>query len=368
MKRKFAVLPYTLFLLCSLLGLFSSCAQDGDGAIPVMPNGESIEGKGYFLGATLDSGKTIHLISDTLYLTLSQIWSFSNCSLVSIDLGSHVDDSVLVYSPTFDIKVNTKDCPAPLYRPDTTFKLMLDAPATVSQILVKNESDSLLDTIMLRRGKLQKDTFRIYIDSAFGDAYSLPLRTKESPSFLRVLDSLTPRVFYWRSIRGNCTMRIDMCDSVVADTIYPTYWNLNDTVLVPVRKACALGDSLYCVDSKWEYDSTAVGKVVSRPDTIWHTSTYYVEEIPECGTLSSYSYSSFSLGGKSLLIREVFEPDESERACGPSSKKDWVAYNIKTGALVNDDDDGMSVDSLYKIWKSATVAPDTLVVDTTESK
>ena len=372
MMRKFAVLPCIFVLLFSLMGFFASCTQDGDGPLAVMPNGQSVDGKGYFLGASLDSGRALHVLSDTLYLTLSQIWSFSNCSLRSINLGMGVEDSVLVFSPVIDIKVNTDDCPAPMYRPDTTFKLMLDdvVPSQVSQIIVKNDVDSVLDTIMLRRGSLHLDSFQIYIDSAFGEASSLPLRTKESPSILRVLDSLTPRVFYWRSLPGNCTMRVDMCDSTVADTLYPSSWKLNDTVLVPVRYACALGDSVYCLDSKWEYDSTAVGKVNSRPDTIWHTTSYYVEEISKCGTVSSYSYARLSPGATMLLVREVFEPDESERACGPSSKKDWIAYNLSTQELVEDrdDEDGLTVDSLYKIWKSATVAADTLVVDTTESK
>ena len=370
MKCKFAILPCTLFLLCSLMGLLASCAQDGDGALPVMPNGESVEGKGYFLGATLDSGKVIHLDSDTLYLTLSKIWSFSDCSLKSIDLGKRYEGSDLIFSPVVNIKVNTDDCPAPLYRTDTTFKLVLDdVPAEVSKVLVRNDTDSLMDTIMYRRGELQKDSFWIYVDTAFGNTYSLPLRTKESPSFLRVLDSLTPRTFYWRTLRSNCTMRVDMCDSVVADTLFPSSWNVDDTVLVPVRRACALGDSVYCLSSKWENDSSAVGKVNVRPDTIWHTSLYYVEEIPECGTVSYYTYSGFVLGSKTLLVRELFKPDESELSCGPSSKKDWIAYNLSTGRIVVDDEEnGISVDSLYKIWKSATVAADTLVADTTESK
>ena len=370
MMRKFAVLPYTIVLLFSLMGLLSSCTQDGDGALPVMPNGKSVEGEGYFLGASLDSGKVVHLVSDTLYLTLSQIWSFSNCSLASIDLGMSVDDSLVVFSPNVKIKVNTDDCPAPMYRPDSTFKVLLgdDLPSQVSKIIVKNDADSLLDSIKLRRGSLSLDTFAIYIDSSFGLASSLPLRTKDSPSVLQVLDSLTPQTFYWRTLQANCLMRVDMCDSVVADTIYPTSWKADDTVLVPVRYACAFEDSTYCLDSKWEYDSTALGKVNVRLDTVWHTSTYYVEDIPKCGMISTFTYSNFGLGRKAYFIRELFEPGKNEVACGPSTKKDWSAFNLSTGDLVEESEDGISIDSLYEIWKSATVAPDTLVVDTTESK
>lgn len=375
MKRSLAALSCTIFLLFSLTGFFASCTQDGDGPLSVMPNGESVEGSGFFLAATLDSGKLIHLVSDTLYITLSKIWSFSDCSLKSINMHYGSEDSLFVISPEVNIKVNTEDCPSPMYRPDTVFKLMLGdvIPSEITKAVVKNDADSILDSIMLRRGKFVLDTFKIYIDSSFNDVTALPLRTKDSPSILRVLDSLTPQKFYWRTLRAKCTMRVDMCDSVVADTLYPDSWNVNDTVLVPVRYSCASEDSVYCLESKWVYDSTALGKVQTRPDTIWHTSTYYVEEIPECGTMNRYTYYNFFLGGKVNFIRELLEPDESEMACGPSSKKDWVAYDLVTNVLVQDREDGISVDSLFNIWKSATVAPDTLLVDslaadTTESK
>lgn len=365
--KRVALIPF--YLLFTLAPFLVSCAQDGDGPLPVMPNGESVEGDGYFLGATLDSGKTIHLISDTLFVTLSKIWSFSNCSLTSIDLNYSFDDSVLVFSPKVKIKVDTDDCPSPMYRPDSTFTMLTDdVSEKITKIVVKNDADSLLDSIMLRRGKLELDTFRIFMDSAFTEPESLPLRTKESPSILRMLDSLTPQKFHWRTLRANCTMRVDMCNDVVADTVYPTFWKTSDTALVPVRYACASEDSTYCLDSKWEYDSTALGKVMERLDTIWHTSTYYVEEIPSCAMVNGFSHSAFYYDGKMAFLRELFVPDESERSCGPATKKDWVAINLTTDSLVVESEDRISVDSLYKVWKSATVASDTLNADSTESK
>ena len=360
-------------LLVSQLALLSSCAQDGDGPLDVMPNGQSVEGKGFFEGASLDSGKTIHLVSDTLYITLSKIWSFSNCSLTSIDLNYSFEDSVVVFAPTVNIKMNTEDCPSPMYRPDSTFKMLTNGVSSnFAKIVVKNDVDSLLDSIMLRRGILELDTFRIFVDSAFADPMSLPLRTKESPSVLRVLDSLTPQTFHWRTLRANCTMRVDKCDEVVADTIYPSSWSENDTALVPVRYACASSDSTYCLSSKWEYDSTALGKVMVRLDTVWHTSTYYVEKIPKCAMLNGFLYSGFTYGAKTTFVRELFVPDESERSCGPSTKVDWVAYRLDKNALVleseDDEESSVDIDSLYNIWKSATVANDTLRTDSTESK
>ena len=371
MNRKFATF-FPIYLLSLLMAFFASCAQDGDGPLDVMPNGERVEGNGYFLSATLDSGKTLHLITDTLYVTLSQIWSFSNCSLTSIDLNERVSDSLFVIAPTISIKVNTDDCPAPMYRPDTTFKMLLkDLPAQVTNVIVKNDVDSLLDSIKLRRGTLERDTFSIFIDSAFAVHDSLPLRTKDSPSILRVLDSITPQKFFWRTLRANCSMRVDMCNDVVADTIYPSSWIENDTALVPVRYACASSDSVYCLNTKWEYDSTALGKVNERLDTIWHTSTYYVEDIPSCALVNGFLYSGFAYKNKATFVREFFVPDESERSCGPSTKKDWVAYRLESNKILTEGDDGENktqIDSLYKVWKSATVAPDTLRADTTESK
>lgn len=371
MKRKFAAI-FPVYLLSLLMAFFASCAQDGDGPLDVMPNGERIEGNGYFLAAVLDSGKTLHLISDTLYVTLSQIWSFSNCSLTSIDLNESVNDSVLVIAPKIEIKVNPDDCPAPMFRPDTTFKMVLkDLPSQVTNVIVKNDVDSLLDSIMLRRGKLERDTFRIFIDSAFAVHDSLPLRTKESPSVLRVLDSITPQKFFWRTLRANCSMRVDMCSDVVADTIYPKSWNVKDTALVPVRYACASADSVYCLNTKWEYDSAALGKVNERLDTIWHMSTYYVENIPSCAMMNNFAYGGFAYNSKATFVRELFVPSEDERSCGPSTKKDWIAYRLESNNILKNSDDGENktqIDSLYKVWKSATVAPDTLRTDTTESK
>ena len=372
MKRSFAALARTFFLLFALTGFFASCTQDGDGPLSVMPDGSSEEATGFVLAATLDSGKLVHLLSDTLYIHLSKIWSFSDCSLKSLNMHYGSEDSLFLITPEVNIKVNPEDCPAPMYRPDTVFKLLLGdvVPSEITQIVVKNDADSILDSIMLRRGKFVLDTFKIYIDSSFNDMASLPLRTKESPSILRVLDSLTPQVFYWRILPAKCEMRVDMCDSIVADTIYPSSWNVEDTALVPLRYSCASEDSVYCLDSKWVDDSTALGKVNVRPDTVWHTSIYYVEEVPECAMMSRYSYYNLSWGSYAYFIRELVVPDETEKSCGPSSKKDWMAYNLSTNELVQDreDEDGPQVDSLYQIWKSATVAPDTLLADTTESK
>ena len=368
MKRKSAIILFSILL--PLMMLFAGCSHDGDGPLDVMPGGEAVEGNGFFLAATLDSGKSLHLISDTLYVTLSKIWSFSNCSLASIDLDGDYVESELVISPKVSIKVNTEDCPSPMYRPDTTFKMVLpeNVPSEVTDIVVKNDTDSLIASIKLRRGKIVTDTFHIFVDSAFAIMDSLPLRTKETPSVLRVLDSITPQKFYWRTLRANCTMRVDMCNKVVPDTLYPDNWSLDDTVLVPVRYACASVDSMYCLKDKWEYDSTALGKVKERLDTIWHTNLYYIEKIPKCAWVETFRYSGFVLGEKMTFFRSMFVPGDDEISCGPSTKMDWFVYNLSTNDIVlenEDEEDNVNfVDSLFGVWKSATVARDTVVIDT----
>lgn len=372
MKRRFAMLFRSFGLLSLLMALLASCAQDGDGPLDVMPNGKSVDGEGFFEAAMLDSGKTLHLISDTLYITLSKIWSFSDCSLSSIDLNYSFEDSLIVFAPTVKIKVNTEDCPSPMYRPDTTFRMLTnEVPENITNIVVKNDADSLLDDIMLRRGKIQRDTVRIFVDSAFAKTASFPLRTKDSPSVVRVLDSISTQKFYWRTLRANCAMRVDMCDSVVADTIYPSTWNVNDTALVPVHYACASEDSTYCLKTKWEYDSTALGKVNARPDTTWYISTYYIENIPSCAMMTDFVIYGFSYNNKATFVRELFVPDERERSCGPSTKKDWVAYRLESNTILMEGAEGENkdvIDSLYKVWKSAAIAPDTLRTDSTEKK
>jgi hypothetical protein len=48
-----------------------------------------------------------------------------------------------------------------------------------------------------------------------------------------------------------------------------------------------------------------------------------------------------------------------------------VAYRIESNKILMEGEEGENktqIDSLYKVWKSAPVAPDTLRADSTESK
>lgn len=357
-----------LWILCAAL-FFVGCEKGTDGPLKVSEDDFSYDGDGFFAYARLDSGKTIHLSKDTLYLDMGKMYTFSNCALKDINLSFNKVDSVLWIAPTLSIHATAEDCAAPFYRPDTTLKMQLTSEQMkgVGVIKVKNDADTALDSIILRRGNIKKDTFYVYLDSSFADPHAYPLRTKDQkngkdvPTILRVLDSLTPRVFYWRTMKSTCTHRVDVCDETNADTIYPTSWKINDTNLVPVHYSCADSELTYCINSKWENDSTALGKVQDRPDTIWHYSTYYTEKIPECGTYGSFAISNFTVGNRARFIRELFTPDDEETFCGPNSKKDWMVYSLSAGGMVTDSDSVTVLDTLSKIWNDATVAPDTLI-------
>jgi len=347
----------SLVAVFAALVLLSACSRDDDGSIPVSSGDDSFSGSGFFREAVFDSGSFIHLVSDTLFLNLDSLWTFSNCALKDIEIDTEKRDSAFVIYPKILIESDGSDCPSPYLHPDTTLALVFERETLegASVAFVENDEGRVLDSIVLRRGEFVLDTFKIYVDSLFDSVHKYPLRSEGSPSLLRVLDSLTPRVFFWKAMKSDCELRIDMCDSVVSDTIFPSSWSLSDTALVPIRKACALDDSVYCVSNRWVNDSASLGEVIERADTLWHASFYYVEEIPECATMNSFTRGAISLGSKLTVTRQMFVPDEDETACGPSALKDVYIYDIGRGYAYPD---SLDADSLYGIWKSATVIPD----------
>ncbi|MCQ2062559.1 MAG: hypothetical protein MJY99_04390 [Fibrobacter sp.] len=344
-----------IMALLLLPALWVSCSQDDDGPISLTDSGESFAGEGYFLRAQLDSGKSVYLVGDTLFLYMDSIWSFSNCSLERIKLEREINDSTLMIAPKIMLNVTGENCPAPFFRPETTVKITITENVLegVKRISVKNNRDSVLDSIAVRKGKMSKDTFSIFIDTAFASVKKKALRTKGDPSIFRMLDSLTPRTYYWRPMKSICESRVDNCDSVVSDTIFPTYWYLSDTMLVPIRTACADSDEVYCISTKWKNDSTSLGKVQERLDTLWHTSTYYIETIPECATVDRFAMSAMNMGKKMTISRDLYKFDKSETSCGPSTRKDLFIYDIGRNFAVADTVD---VDSLVKKWNKAKTA------------
>lgn len=354
------VLPVSILLaLLATLVAVSACTQSEDGPLEVSREKVEYVRDGYYLRPLLDSGKSIHLVQDTLYLYMDSVWTYSNCALKSITLDRRKEDTTYYIKPLFHLKPTSDDCPSPFYRPSMLRKIVFgeDELEGISQIVVANTYDSVFDTIAVRRGSISLDTFSIYVDSVFNFKDSLPLRTKGSPSFLKVLDSITPQEFYWRPMKSKCKMKITECDSLIADTLFPTAWKLNDTLLVPVRQACADSDDVYCMSSYWENDSSALGEVHVHRDTVWNTSTFLVESVPACATYDRYTYKLMQVGYTGTFVRELFSPNESETACGPLTRDSWMAIRLSNGKMVVDNDSLVMADSLYKLWKKAKVAP-----------
>lgn len=357
--RKIMRLNVSVFcLLCMMLGTLA-CTQSEDGPLEISRENTDFRGEGFFLNAVLDSSRTIHLSKDTLYITMDSVWSYSNCALSAINLGIDVGDTILYVKPQILLNAGTRDCASPAFRPDTVLKVPFEKHMLegIRQIVAVNTDGKFLDTVNVRHGKMSLDTFGIYIDSMFKSHENLPLRTKGSPSYLKVLDSITPLEFYWRPMKSNCEMQISQCDSVVYDTLFPSQWRLNDTILVPVRKACADSDDVYCANAYWKNDSSSLGAVRIHLDTVWNTSSYIVESIPECGTYDGFTYNLFDVGYKGQFVRNLFSPDDDEVSCGPASRKDWMIIDAAHGTIVSEQDSLKNIGNLYKIWKKAKVAP-----------
>ena len=349
LKKSFTAFAAFAVVCTAFFGVVA-CTQDSDGPIPLTPDGESFEGDGFFRKAVLDSGAFIHLVSDTLYLDIDSLWTFSNCALQSIEIEESVEDESFVLSPVISLKSDGEDCPSPYNHPDTTMKILLDKDKVsgLSVLRVRNDEGRVLDTILLRRGKFELDTISIKVDSLFDSVSALPLRTKGSPSILKVLDSLTPRVFYWRPMKSECTLPVDVCGEVRNDTIFPTTWRTGDTALVPIHTACADTDSVYCSETRWKNDSSSVGDVQEHADTLWHTSIYYIEKIPECATMNSFVHDAYGVGKNMKFVRELMVPDDSETACGPSPLREAFIYDLGRNQIFPDT---LDADSLYKVWE-----------------
>lgn len=356
--RHLRLIIFALAMLAVMLAI-PSCTQSEDGPLNITNEEVSFAREGYFLRPQLDSGKSIYLVGDTLHIKMDSAWTYSNCALRSITYDTSTVDTVFNLKPILNLKSNFGDCPSPYYRKDLTSRLILNESRMggITMIVMPNTYDSVYDTISVRRGSISLDTFSIYVDSIFNTHDSLPLRTKGSPSLLKVLDSITPLSYYWRAMKSKCEMKISDCDSTVSDTLFPTTWTLGDTLLVPVRTACADSDEVYCAASYWKNDSSSLGPVMEHRDTTWNTTRYLVESVPDCGTYDRYSSKLMVAGYTGTFIRELFTPNENDISCGPITREKWIAINLSNGKIVQDSDSLTIAEKLYEEWKKAKVAP-----------
>lgn len=333
--------------------LICACSESDDGPIPLFPNGILGEREGYLLSASLDSGRSIHLKSDTLAVFLDSIWSLADCYLENIFLEERIEDTILILHPKVEFSISEKDCAAPLYRPDTTLYLLPSSSwKNIREIRIENTDGIPQDTITLRAGKFLSDTFSIYIDTTFSSPYAWPRRTPELPSIMRALDSLEERKFYWRTIPSTCKHIIDTCQTV-PDTAFPSNWSLRDTNLVPLRVACEDSTLRYCLLRDWENDSSKAGELRERLDTLWFSSWYLVSSIPKCGTIVDLFRWSVFPGGTFVGMQKAFSP-ESMSECFLRETDTLAVFHLGTNSLIS------NADSLLDIFFEAGLGRDTL--------
>ncbi|MDR1759592.1 MAG: hypothetical protein LBR60_03590 [Fibrobacter sp.] len=351
-------IPAFLFLLFFL----GSCSMPDDGPIPIYSDGDQYEGTGFVLSASLDSGNKIHLIRDTLHLQLSEIWSLANCYLEEIVLEETIQDTLLILTPQIKIRTEPNDCPSPLFRPDTILRLPVkDSWRSVKTIYVeglpRNQLDpssgdtaSVKDSIWLRSGTFTRDSLMIYTDSLFANPRHFPRRTTGDTSLLRVADTLWENTYYWRTVQAHCTRIVNECENLLADTIFPVSWPLQDTIWVPIRKRCADSTLVYCPAAYWVLDSASLGSIRERKDTTWVYSSYFIQKIPECATFNQTHLSSLTPGRYWTGIVDVFTPDAVETTCGPSSLPGWEIIDLQDLTEIRDT---AKAESLLDEWKLA---------------
>lgn len=330
-----------------------ACSQSDDGPIPLYPDSMSGTRDGYLLRARLDSGRVVHLRSDTLAVELDSIWTLANCFLKELSLTNSADDTILNLNPKVLLEINDKDCATPLYRPDTNLYLEpRDEWKKYREIRVYDSDGELEDSIALRSGKYVNDSLEIYIDSTFADFYELPRRTAGTPAIMRTVDSLKERTFYWRALPAKCAYVIDTCETV-ADTVYPSSWSKLDTNLVLLRKECADTTLRYCLNRDWEYDTAKVGAVQERLDTLWYTTWYLKFKVPKCGVVNRAKYGNTAIRAYFRATQEIFDP-ESDGECYSDISSEYSVMRLDSGTILQ------NPDSILAIFDTATVGRDTL--------
>lgn len=331
---------FKILLLLSLL--FFGCSHENDGPIPLYTEDDVLAlGEGFFYSGSLDFNYPIHLLDDSLVVYLDSIWTFSNCSLSEIQFdASLVKDTLLFLTPRFIIEPSSKDCAAPLFRPETTLYFSLDSYEHVREIRLLNTKEKELDSIMVRHGSFLKEIQTFYIDSAIANPALWPYRiSNDSAGILRVLDSMKVQSFYWKSIATECAKIHDDCgDSLLLDTLFPaSRWNPKDTALVPVIRVCEDTSKTFCADKDWVYDSLKTGKLRIERDTSKYTSLYYIASIDSCTELISLTaLSSFSLKTNFGLQTDLFIPSSQETYCDEEVIPSKIIYNLSLMESVQD--------------------------------
>lgn len=336
-----------------IAALVASCSQDDDGPISIYPDGMSGKEQGFLKSAALDSGRLVHLRSDSLPVKIDSMWTLANCFLKNVRFEESTNDSVLVLHPRVDLEIVGKDCAAPEFYPETTLYLQPSGSwKNVRQVLVYDSDDNLEDSIAMRSGKFIKDTLEIYIDSTFANFYELPRRTADVPAMMRAVDSSKQRVFYWRAMESSCSYVINDCETV-PDTLYPSTWSRIDTNLVPIRAVCKDTTLRYCNARDWQNDTTKLSELYEHLDTLWYSTWYLVFKIPKCGVVNKAQYGNPSPKRKFTATQEIFAP-ATDQNCFSDISSELSVYRLDSGKVM------LYPDSILGIFNTAPVGRDTL--------
>lgn len=347
---------FKILLLLSLL-LFG-CSLENDGPISIYEDDDLLAfGDGFFYAGALDTNEPIHLYHDSLSIFLDSIWTFSNCSLSEIEIEtSLVKDTLLYLSPRFIINPNSKDCAAPLFRPDTTIFFSLDSYKKVREVRLLNTNDKELDSIFVRHGSFSKEIQSFYIDSAIANPSLWPFRiSNDSAGILRVLDSVKVTSYYWKPIFGECAKIHDDCSKDQSlDTLFPSSrWDLKDTALIPVIRVCEDTSKTYCSSSNWAFDSLNTGKTNTVIDTTRFSSMYYIADIDSCSELISLELmTSFALKSNFSLQTNIFIPSSDDPQCNEELISDKIIYNL---GIMESVQDIVKAKELLDQWDTAYV-------------
>lgn len=373
MPFKFAKL---IILVFTALLTVVSCSNSDDGPMDLSPDGQQYTGKGFYLGAEIDSSRRYHLVGDTLFVRLDSLWTLTRCHLNSLDLVPTVSDSVLHIS--FDVQLRSVSdalCAATLFVPDTLVKvpwqnawnnvrlLVVDGMPTGTifpDTAYQSTDDYYLtgkDSILVRNGTLKRDTFSFYLDSAFAQSALWPRRTPGNPTLMLYTDSLQVANYWWKPISSSCNKRLDDC-TTMPDTIWPSSWTTTDTALIVIRPTCIDTTLDYCTATGWVDDSTHPGTLQKLSDTTRYNSWIYIESITSCQSPDSWkALAGTASAGRSVsLIRDIFIPSASETSCEQSGIAGWFLINAVTRAEIVD---STLVEAMLHARSQATIA-DTL--------
>jgi len=349
-----SLLVSALVVLCSL---FLSCSEPNDGPMSAWDSGQQYPGTGFYLHASLDSGRRVHSLQDTLPVQLDSMWIISSCALRDIQLQSQTQgDEFRIHLQLNLLSNGDVNCPVSPLQLDSLVKIgPQSAWSNGGRLIIMGALESAVinsdttripylqdayrysvpkDSIWLMNGANVDTAYTFLFDSLFNDPSQPKRLTGAGPWVTQYLRNTQVVVDTLRLTPQTCLRPRSTC-KLEPDTIWSTSYLKGEVNLVPVRMRC-VGDSThieYCAITHWKTDSLAQTLDQDKTDTIWTMESYYLERISNCSVLNRDSLTEYSLGAKggSMRIwRELFIPaaDKNEGRCGIP----WVFQKDSTAA------------------------------------